>query len=74
YKEGKNYEIIKIKDKYGFSLEKKADYILVTEETYENAEDINKRREERGLKRLEILKIDFVEDENGRVSSTQLRS
>ena len=74
YREKKDYEIIEINDKYGFSLEKEADYILVTEETYENALDINKEREKLGLKELEIIKIDFVTDKEGRISSTRLRS
>lgn len=74
YKEGKNYEIIKINDKYGFSLEKKADYILVTEETYKNALDINKEREKLDLEELKIIKIDFITDKEGRISSTKLRS
>jgi len=74
YREKKDYEIIEINDKYGFSLEKKADYILVTEETYKNALDINKEREKLGLKELEIIKIDFVTDKEGRISSTRLRS
>lgn len=74
YEEGKDYEIIKINDKYGFSLEEKADYILVTEETYENALDINREKKKLGLKELEIIKIDFITDEEGRISSTRLRS
>jgi len=74
YEEGKNYEIIKIEDKYGFSLKKDADYILVTDETYKNAVDINRERKKRGLKELKIIKIGFVEDEKGRISSTRLRS
>jgi pantetheine-phosphate adenylyltransferase len=74
YEEGKDYEIIKINDKYGFSLEEKADYILVTEETYENALDINREKKKLGLKELEIIKIYFITDEEGRISSTRLRS
>jgi len=74
YKEGKDYEIIEINDKYGFSLEKKADYILVTGETYENALDINKEREKLDLEELKIIEIDFITDREGRISSTKLRS
>ncbi len=74
HKEKKDYEIIKIDDTYGFSLERDADYILVTEETYKNAEKINEKRRKLGMKKLQIVKIDLLSDERGKISSTRLRS
>lgn len=74
FKEGENYQIIRINDPYGFSLEKEADYILVTDETYENAVKINEKRKETGLHELEIVKVPLVKDAQGTISSTRLRS
>jgi cytidyltransferase-like protein len=72
--EGEKYEIIKIHDKYGFALQRAADYILVTDDTYATAVKINTRRKDKGLDALEIVTIDLIKDEGGTISSTRLRS
>ncbi len=51
-----------------------ADLIVVSEETYPNAEKINQMRKERELKPLHIYTIEWVFDADGSpISSTKLR-
>ncbi|MBZ9578571.1 phosphopantetheine adenylyltransferase [Patescibacteria group bacterium] len=58
-------EIVKIEDKFGFTLAKDFDYIVVSPETYETAQLINVERQKRKRKPINIVKIKFVlaEDE-----------
>ena len=54
-------EFIEISDIYGNTMDKNSvDAIFVTEDTYANAELINSKRLELGLKTLEIVKVDFA--------------
>jgi len=58
-------DIVKIEDKFGFTLAKDFDYIIVSPETYETAQLINMERQKRKKKPIKIVKIKFVlaEDE-----------
>lgn len=66
------FEIIKIEDRYGFALTAEdAEGIVVTEETYPTAVDINKLRALGSLDQLLILVIPFVYDETGIIISSR---
>ena len=68
----KKYEIIIIEDRYGFALTAEdAEGIVVTEETYPTAVDINKLRALSNFDQLLILVIPFVYDENGIIISSR---
>ena len=67
-----NFEIITIDHRYGFALESPdAEGIVVTEETYPTAVDINKLRTLNGEDQLLILVIPFVYDEKGIIISSR---
>lgn len=67
-----SFEIITIDDRYGFALTAdNAEGIVVTEETYPTAVDINKLRALDGLDQLLILVIPFVYDEEGIIISSR---
>ena len=67
-----NFEIITIDHRYGFALESPdAEGIVVTEETYPTAVDINKLRTLNGQDQLLILVIPFVYDEMGIIISSR---
>jgi pantetheine-phosphate adenylyltransferase len=67
-----NFEIIEINDRYGFALNSPdAEGIVVTEETYPTAVDINKLRSMDGMDQLLILVIPFVLDEKGIIISSR---
>lgn len=53
-------EIIKIEDKFGSTLDKDFDYIVVSPETYRTALLINKKRRKIGKKPMKVVKIKFV--------------
>lgn len=66
------FETVKIEDRYGFALTaKNAEGIVVTEETYPTAVDINKLRTMGNLDQLLILVIPFVYDETGIIISSR---
>ena len=52
--------IIKIKDKFGPTLKKDFDYIVVSPETHGGALLINKERKKRNKKTIKIIKIKLV--------------
>ena len=64
-------KITKIEDKFGFTLKKDFDYIVVSPETYETAVEINKERLKRKRKLIEIVEIDFVLAEDGKPISAE---
>ena len=64
-------KIFKIEDKFGFTLKKDFDYIVVSPETYKNAVEINKERLKRKKKLIEIVEIDFVLAEDGKPISAE---
>jgi len=66
-------KIVKIGNKFGFTLEKDFDYIVVSPETYKTAIEINKERQKRNKKPIKIAKIKFVLAEDGKpISSTRI--
>ena len=68
----KKFEIIEIDHRYGFALNSPdGEGIVVTEETYPTAVDINKLRILNGLDQLLILVIPFVYDEKGVIISSR---
>lgn len=68
----KKFEIIAINDRYGFALNSPdAEGIVVTEETYTTAVDINKLRLMNDMDQLLILVIPFVLDERGIIISSR---
>ncbi len=67
-----DYEIIEIDHRYGFALNAEAaEGIVVTEETYPTAVDINKLRPLSGMDQLLIMVIPFVYDEQGIIISSR---
>ena len=67
----KKPKIFEIEDKFGFTLKKDFDYIVVSPETYQNAVEINKERLKRKKKLIEIVEIDFVLAEDGKPISAE---
>lgn len=65
-----NPKILEINDKFGFALKGDFDYIIVSPETYETALEINEEREKRNKKPIEIVKIDLVLAEDGKLISS----
>ncbi len=68
-------EIKKIYDPFGPSIsDKKADAILLTEETFKNGLKINQIRQKKGLKPLNLIILPYLLDKKGKkISSTSLR-
>lgn len=63
-------EIVRIEDKFGPTLNKDFDYIVVSPETYKTALLINKERQKRNKKPIKIIKIKFVLAKDGKPIST----
>ena len=67
------YEVTKLNDPYGPALEEDFDYIVVSPETYPVALKINRIRDEKGKKPLEIVNVEYVMAEDGiPISSTRI--
>ncbi|RLE60651.1 MAG: phosphopantetheine adenylyltransferase [Thermoprotei archaeon] len=66
--------VFPLDDPYGPTIERAdIDCIIVSEETFKRASEINELREKKGLKRLNIIKVELVRDEKGeKISSTVL--
>jgi len=64
-------KIFKIENKFGFTLEKDFNYIIVSPETYKTALEINRERKKRKKKLIEIVEIDFVLAEDGKPISAE---
>ena len=66
-------KIVKIEDKFGLTLKKDFDYIVVSPRTYKTALLINQERQKRNKKPIKIIKINFVlaQDRNP-ISSTRI--
>ncbi|WP_297552951.1 phosphopantetheine adenylyltransferase, partial [Thermococcus sp.] len=71
-----NYRVIKIHNAIGFAGEMKSlEAIVVSEETYKGALIVNRAREERGLKPLEIVVIPIIRSSLGpKISSSLIRA
>ncbi len=68
-------EIGKIDDLYGRALERVFDAIVVSSETFSNAEKINTKRRSMGLADLQIYTIELVKGADGKpISSTKIRN
>lgn len=63
-------KIIKIEDKFGPTLKKDFDYIVVSPATYSTAVLINQKRQKIKKKPIKIIKIKFILDGGGRPIST----
>lgn len=67
------YRIIELTDPYGRTLDEDYDYIVVSPETHPVALKINSVRKEKGMKPIEIVRIDFVlAEDSERISSTRI--
>jgi len=67
------YEVVRLNDPCGPSVEEDFDYIVVSPETYPVAVKINQLREKRGKGPLEIVYVEYVMAEDGiPISSTRI--
>lgn len=67
------YEITRLNDPCGPTLEEDFDYIIVSPETYPVALKINRIRVEKGKKPLEVVYVEYVMAEDGiPISSTRI--
>jgi len=67
------FSIVPIFDKYGLTIDEDYDAIIVSPETTNNAEEINKKRIKMGKKPLKIIKVPFVLAEDQKpISSTRI--
>jgi pantetheine-phosphate adenylyltransferase len=75
-KELLNQAIIKpINDKFGPTIDRDFDVIVVSPETFKTAEEINNFRRKKGKKPIKIIKIPFVLADDGKpISSTRIRN
>ena len=64
-------DVVEIKDKFGSTLERDFDYIVVSPETFPTAIAINEERKKINKKSIEIIKIDFVLAEDGKPISSE---
>ncbi len=70
---GAEWEIEPLNDPFGSTLTEDFDALVVSEETYPVAVEINRLRNEKGLKPVEIYQIRCVLAEDGRwISSTRI--
>ena len=68
-----DYELFKINDPIGPAV-KKGEGIMVSKNTQKRAEEINKYREKKGIKKLKIIKVKMAQAEDGKeISSSQIR-
>jgi len=66
-------KIVKIENKFGFTLEKDFDYIVVSPQTYKTAILLSQERQKRNKKPIKIVKIKFVLARDGKpISATRI--
>lgn len=67
------WKVEPLSDRYGSSLDVDFDVLVVSEETFPVALEINELREQRGMERVELHEISCVLAEDGRrISSTRV--
>jgi pantetheine-phosphate adenylyltransferase len=67
------YTIIELNDPYGKTLVQNYDYIVVSPETYPVALKINKLRNEKSMKEIKVIKVEYVlADDEKPISSTRI--
>lgn len=64
------YEIEPIYDKFGSALSKNFDALVVSAETFPVGEEINQRRHSQGLAKVDLIQIENVLAEDGKLVST----
>jgi pantetheine-phosphate adenylyltransferase len=70
---GQEYTIIELNDPYGKTLVQNYDYIVVSPETYPVALKINKLRNEKSMKEIKVIKVEYVlADDEKPISSTRI--
>ena len=71
-----NFEIVKLEDNYGTAIsDKEQDAIVVSEDTYDVALEINKIRKKNDLEPLIIISIPLIyAEDNKTISSTRIRA
>ncbi len=68
-------KIEKIDDPFGRTLEEDFDYLVVSPETRATAERINEERAKRGMKKIEVVVVDWVIAKDGKpISSTRIKA
>lgn len=68
-----NFEIMPIYDKYGLAVDEDFDSIIVSQETLENANEINQKRILKDKKPLDLIKIPMIlANDNKPISSTRI--
>ena len=71
---GKEFQIVKINDKFGPTLREDFDLIVVSRETRKTAEEINEVRRKKGMKEMEIVEIPiFYAEDLLPISSRRIR-
>jgi pantetheine-phosphate adenylyltransferase len=71
---GVKVRTVELNDRYGVTLDEGIDYIVISPETYAVALEINKKREEKGKKPINIVKVEHVKAEDGKIiSSTRIK-
>ena len=70
---GREFEVRRLDEPTGIATEPGFDALVVSPETEDGAEAVNRIRRERGLDPLEVAVVDHVSAENGeRISSTRI--
>lgn len=74
--EGKEFviETVEINDPFGPTITNEAiTALVVSEETKNGGEAVNKKRAEKGWDALQVYQVDVLEDAGGKISSTEIR-
>ncbi len=72
--QGTNPKIVKLDDPFGPTIREDFDVIVVSPETYPVARKINEIRKKKGLKKIELVIVDYVLAEDGLpISSTRIK-
>lgn len=70
----KNFQTLKLNDIYGNAVNE-GEELLVTEDTIANGKKINAKRREKGIEKIDLLKIEKMKSVDGEtISSTRMRN